>query len=176
MGGPGSGWQGSKKATVEDALVLSISVLMRKKALEAGNRISGSWHWTIQGAERPHATIGYDADLRDHDAAWIRLHYTANGEPVDYKVRLVSTRPHYGGLRWWFICPLVRRDGGPPRRVAKLYLPPGGRYFGSRVGHGLTYLSCQESGKFNALFGRIAGDMGLDVATVRASLKQSRFR
>jgi hypothetical protein len=21
-----------------------------------------------------------------------------------------------GGLRWWFICPLVRRDGGPPRR------------------------------------------------------------
>jgi hypothetical protein len=66
---------------------------------------------------------------------------------VDYKVRLVTTTPHYGGLRWWFICPLVRRDGGPPRRVAKLYLPPGGKYFGSREGYGLTYRSCQESGE-----------------------------
>jgi hypothetical protein len=176
MGGFGSGWQGSKKATVEESLVLSISALMRKKALEAGNRISGSWHWTIQGQEWPHATIGYDADLRDPDAAWIRLHYKANDEPVDYKIRLVSTRPHYGGLRWWFICPLVRRDGGPPRQVAKLYLPPGGRYFASRVGHWITYTSCQESGKHRALFGHIARDMGTDAATVRAALKSSRFR
>jgi hypothetical protein len=40
---------------------------------------------------------------------------------VDYKVKLVTTKPNYGGHRWWFICPIVRRDGGPPRRVAKLY-------------------------------------------------------
>jgi hypothetical protein len=134
---------------------------MRKKAVEAGNNISGSWHWTYQGQDRPHATIRYEADLKAPDAAWLRLHYTtANGEPMDYRVRLVTTRPHYGGLRWWFICPLVRRDGGPPRRCAKLYLPPGGRYFASRVGHGLTYTSCQESGKSSALFGRIARDMG----------------
>jgi hypothetical protein len=26
------------------------------------------------------------------------------------------------GRRWWFICPLVCRDGGQPRRVAKLCL------------------------------------------------------
>ncbi len=32
------------------------------------------------------------------------------------------------------------------RRVAKLYLPAGGKYFGSREGYGLTYTSCQESG------------------------------
>src|SRR3954469_12886501 len=55
--------------------------------------------------------------------------------------------PHYGGRRGWCICPLVRNDGGRPRRVAKLYLPSGGKYFGSREGHGLTYTSCQESGK-----------------------------
>ena len=70
-----------------------------------------------------------------------------NGEAVDYKVRLVTTKPNYGGHRWWFICPIVRRDGGPPRRVAKLYLPSGSKYFGSREAYALTYTSCQESGK-----------------------------
>ena len=61
----------------------------------------------------------------------MRLRYTANGNPVDYRVRLTSTRPNFGGLRWWFVCPLVRR------RVAKLYLPPGQIYFGSREAYGL---------------------------------------
>jgi hypothetical protein len=41
----------------------------------------------------------------------------------------------------------VRRDGGPPRRVAKLYLPSGSKYFGSREAYALTYTSCQESRK-----------------------------
>jgi hypothetical protein len=46
---------------------------------------------------------------------------------VDYKVRLVTTKPNYGGRRWWFICPLVRR----PHAAAKLDLPSGGKYFGA---------------------------------------------
>jgi hypothetical protein len=33
LGGFGSGWQGSKKATVEGSLVLTASALVRKKAL-----------------------------------------------------------------------------------------------------------------------------------------------
>ena len=53
--------------------------------------------------------------------------YQADGEPLDYKIRLVTTIPNYGGRRWWFICPSSRDDGGPPRRMAKLYLPPGER-------------------------------------------------
>jgi hypothetical protein len=91
---------------------------------------------------------------------------------VDYRVRLVTTKPTYGGLRWWFICPLVRRDGGPFRRVAKLYLPPGSRYFGSREGHGLTYTSCRESGKSRGLFRHLAAEMGTDEAMVRAALNR----
>jgi hypothetical protein len=90
------------------------------------------------------------------DNAWLRLRYRADGEAVDYKVQLVTTKPNYGGRRWWFICPIVRRDGGPPRRVAKLYLPSGSKYFGSREAYGLTYTSCQESGKSRGLFRRLA--------------------
>jgi hypothetical protein len=106
----------------------------------------------------------------DPETAWLRLHYQWRGEAIDYRVQLVTTKPTYGGLRWWFICPLARRDGGPPRRVAKLYLPPGSRYFGSREGHRLTYTSCQESGKFRGLFRLLAAEMGTDEAMVRVAL------
>ena len=111
----------------------------------------GTDHWAAweQGEERPHATIGYEANLTNVENGWLRLHYRRNEQAVDYKVRLVTTRPNFGGLRWWFICPLVRRDGGQPHRVAKLCLPPGATYFGSREGYGLTYASCQESGKMD---------------------------
>ena len=89
----------------------------------------------------PHANIGYEANLIDPDAAWLRLTYTASGNPMDYRVRLVTTQPTYGGRRWWFLCPLARKDGGPPRRAAKLYLPPAGgiseavKPTGSPTGH-----------------------------------------
>ena len=90
MGGYGSGWQGSKKATVEGSLVLIASALVRKKALVPGAQTAGSWGWTYEGEDGPHATVLYEADLRDTDNAWLRLHYRANGEAVDYKVRLVD--------------------------------------------------------------------------------------
>lgn len=150
MGGLGSGWQGEKKATVEDSVVLAASDLVRRKVVATGKWNVGTYSWTYEGADEPHMTIGFEADLADHGSAWLRLFYQVSGEPADYKIKLVATMPHYGGLRWWFICPLDRRDGEPPRRVAKLYLPPGGKYFGSREAHGLTYASCQESGKNRA--------------------------
>jgi hypothetical protein len=89
--------------------------------------------------------MGFEADAVAPADAWIRLYYIANDNPLDYRVRLTTTRPNFGGLRWWFVCPLARADGGPTRPVAKLYLPPGQIYFGSREVHGLTYTSCQES-------------------------------
>jgi hypothetical protein len=38
---------------------------------------------------------------------------------IDDKIYLATTRPHLGGLRWWFVCPRSNR------RVRKLYLPLG---------------------------------------------------
>ena len=42
MGGYGSGWRGSKKATVDESLKLSAAALVRKKALVAGAWTSGT--------------------------------------------------------------------------------------------------------------------------------------
>ncbi|MBN9122903.1 MAG: hypothetical protein J0I06_27820 [Planctomycetes bacterium] len=62
---------------------------------------------------------------------------------LDYSVRLVTTGCHLGGVRWWFVCPLVRDNVACGRRVRKLYLC--GQYFGCRTCHNLTYRSRQES-------------------------------
>jgi hypothetical protein len=164
MGGPGSGQTPArtvaKKTTVEDSLVLSASTLIRQKMLVPGARKAGSWSWRYDGEDRPFATIGYEADLIDESDAWLRLHYRANGQPLDYKIRLVTTTPNYGGRRWWFICPLSRDAGRSPRCVAKLYLPPGERYFGSREGYALTYESFQESGIYNRLLASLRAEFG----------------
>jgi hypothetical protein len=72
-------------------------------------------------------------------------HTPFDGEPesLDYPVRLVTTRPHLGGMRWWFICPLVVNDRPCGRRVTKLYGHV--RYFGCRTCTGLVYRSSQEA-------------------------------
>jgi hypothetical protein len=64
--------------------------------------------------------------------------------PIRYSVYLTTTRPHFGGLRYWFICPA---DG---RRVAKLYLLLGSRRFLSRRAFGLGY-ACQRVGRSDRL-------------------------
>ena len=108
-----------------------------------------------------------NSEVPPNDDPWLRLHYHVNGERVDCMVRLVSTRPNYGGRRLWFVCPLARR------RAAKLYLPPGGRLFGSREAYGLTYAFCQASG--SPLIAAIAADVGASVPRVRRAMRALGF-
>jgi hypothetical protein len=172
MGGSGSGrWRSHDKGfTVEECLVLSIADLLRQRLVVPGTRTSGSLSWKPAGEAKPIAAIDFEADVVNRAHAWMWLRYTANSNPVDYRVRLTTTRPTFGGIRWWLICPLARIDGDPPRRVAKLYLPPGQTYFGSREAHRLTYTSCQES--HDRLFRRIASELGTSDAIVRRALKE----
>jgi hypothetical protein len=79
-------------------------------------------------------------DLRGIGAPSRQLDYWT-GEPleIDDKISLASSRPPFGGLRWWFVCPRLNR------RVRKLYLPLGGRHFLSRRAYRLAYASQRET-------------------------------
>ena len=79
-------------------------------------------------------------------ASWLRLRYsiTQTGEALDYRVDLQTTRPNFGGLRWWFTCPLVVAGRPCRRRCEKLYLSPGAKYYGCRVCYDLSYTSRRE--------------------------------
>jgi hypothetical protein len=68
---------------------------------------------------------------------------TKESENFDYRIDLTTTPCHFGGKRYWLICPLVKNNRPCLRRVGKLYLPPNGKYFGCRHCYNLTY-KCQK--------------------------------
>jgi hypothetical protein len=98
--------------------------------------------WRASGHK---STIGISGGVGDDPH--FRLNYTTthndgSKDVMDYRINLTSTPCHFGGRRWWLVCPLVR--GGVPcgRRVGVVY--KGWNYFGCRRCHDLAYESQQE--------------------------------
>ncbi|MDB5297498.1 MAG: hypothetical protein JWO31_3481 [Phycisphaerales bacterium] len=172
MGGYGSGWQGSKRATVEDGLTLSEARLTRTGLLGPNRHQVGTVTWTNTATGEQAATIGLDPDVWAEQGS-TRLHYTRDKtDAVDYRVAVTSTPLPWGGRRWWFACPLVVDGRACGRRCDKLYLPPGRRHFGCRRCHGQTYTSCQESHKHDRWAALLGQDLGLSARGVLRMLNE----
>ena len=145
MGGFGSGrFSYADRSTVEESLVLSVFSICQRK------RDHGFWpdrsRWVLSDGRT--VSVGYHIETgADGRPELMRLEYTASGEPVSYVVRFTSTACRYGGWRSWFICPNTHCE----RRCAKLYCPPGWRYFVCRTCAELTYQSTRESTPFRLL-------------------------
>jgi hypothetical protein len=143
VGGFGSGQRWSKKSVVESCYSIDTATLKRWKLLSPGTSYSaGSFEW---GREQNNgASVSYRLTV-GQTTGTLQLLYSMKSQnaELDYTVRLVTTACHLGGVRWWFICPLVKAGVACGRRVRKLYLC--GKYFGCRHCHNLTYRSSQES-------------------------------
>jgi hypothetical protein len=138
MGGFGSGRQGGR-ATVERGLMLDINRLLQYRDILPGSHVSGDLTWSYVHSGEKVASVGYEACMLDRTASWVRLHYNANGKPEDYRVQLVASHCNYGGVRWWWVCPVSGR------RAVKLYLPPGATVFAARQTYRLPYRSQREA-------------------------------
>jgi hypothetical protein len=175
MGGYGSGrWSAhTKKDTVEDCRFLDANRWMREGILGEGLRHWGGWTWRNAHTGEQTSSIGYEVDTTDMACPWVRLYYTftASQMHIDYRIHLQTTYPRFGGLRWWFLCPLTVNGYACSRRVGKLYLPPGSRYFGCRHCYALTYTSCQESRKYDGWYALIAKSLpGATAADVKGAM------
>ena len=140
---------GPKATAVEDGLALDAGTLARGGAISHG-RTTGTLSWKDADG-REIASVLWETESVEEAAALIQLRYSLRtrgagdpGEGVVEPVRLLATRPNYGGVRWWFACPLITDGKSCGRQVAKLYAPPGARYFGCRTCHRLTYRSVQQ--------------------------------
>lgn len=97
--------------------------------------------------------IQVSVDEEFHGGKWVKFHSvykdlsSGESERVDYRVDLVTTPCTFGGVRYWFICPLMVNDRPCRRRVGTLYLPPDARYFGCRHCYNLTYRSRKQHDK-----------------------------
>ena len=168
MGGWGSGRYGGRP-TADASLRIDLAWMLRTGRATEGSWRSGSLSWNRGGEEV--GSIGYQAIMQELGEERLELTYTRGrgeaAEQVRQTVRLCFTLPHYGGKRWWMICPYRGI------RVGKLYLPPGGDRFASRQAWRLGY-QCQRdarrdraSERLFRLQRKLGTERGLDAFPIR---------
>jgi hypothetical protein len=160
MGGFGSGrWNNysKKKRTVEDCWILDLADILLDDPANPlpcgvlqlvrinGNEFPLPVRYDFVEEEGPYLDITYPRGTRFAQ------------EQVKERVKLLSTRPKFGGARWYLSCPFTTEEDHCDNRVRILYLPPGERRFGCRECHELTYESSQQSHKYDGLYALLAG-------------------
>ncbi len=146
MGGCGSG-RPAERDTVEGYPFLDINLL------SSGGYIKKDCHTACilrySFFDELVARIIFEGHL-DKTLPFIQLRYTYNSdEQLDYRVYLTTTPVHFGGHRWWFVCP----NNKCYKRVGKLYCA--GKYFLCRHCYNLTYQSCRDSHQLDRLIASI---------------------
>src|SRR3954470_1722651 len=133
MGGTGSGRTGGNPTDeATGSFVLSVKGLLGRLPWSA----VGSGTVTFRSRWHGEFPVEVRVSTTDRAAPHVELtHGTRDGATgqITYRVGLTTTRPRYGGERWWFVCPATGR------RAFRLYLPNGGRRFLSRAGHRLRF-------------------------------------
>ncbi len=138
------------RLTVEDCLPLAVESFRRSGTWKCASGTTGTTTWTSsQGLV---GKVDYTIH-RDGDAVAIRIH--RQDARICGELRLLeesliavtTTRPHLGGKRHRFQCPMVREGKTCGRRVGRRYLPPGASVFGCRDCYNLTYWKSQTHDK-----------------------------
>ena len=151
----------NRKSTVEASCRISIQYL-KKQGLLSG-RHSTTMLWTTSLSKKT-TTVRMDVDITDEP--YIRLYYTTidrDGAKTDYdyEVSLSTTPCYFGGVRYWFWCPLCYS------RVGALYLPRGHVRFRCRHCNDLSYYSRNESSPLAKL-----GETDREIKRLRSEIKR----
>ena len=132
------------KTTVEQAMLLSIFKLKEFGLLRG--YVSATLTWTYIRLEKVNS-IGIVVNVKGEPC--VKVNYTVidqDGNKIDYcyKISLSTTPCNFGGVRYWFICPLSKNGLYCGRRVGTLYIVPGAKYFGCRHCYNLSYETRNE--------------------------------
>src|SRR4051794_22190306 len=117
MGSGRTGGHPTSEAT--GSFVFSVKGLLGRLPRDA----VGGGTITFRSGRDGELPIEVRVDTTDRAAPHVELtHGTRDGaaQRITYRVGLTTTRPRYGGERWWFVCPATGR------RAFKLHLPNGG--------------------------------------------------
>lgn len=118
---------------------------------------SGGIKWSNRYGEET-SSIGFQVHIRNLEVnageavGGVRFLYKNtsrwSGEvnEMDYEVPLVTTPCNFGGVRYWFECPLVKNGVYCGRRVGVLY--GFSKYYGCRYCGDLVYAAQNQSGVF----------------------------
>lgn len=155
--------EGQKKQEADRLFRISVFGLNRIGLFQPGIMGATDIDWEDSGTRKLKilATTFYKENM------YVRLMYSLRQEEsvtseFNLRISLDTTVCHYGGSRFWFICPFCTGHGKSDnlgRRVAKLYFT--GRYFMCRYCGELTYKSRKISG-FDRQFGKLTNPFDLE--------------
>ncbi len=134
MGGYSSGRK-SQVSCTDDHLSIDARQWQRDGVLVAGTSFNTTW----SRAGKEVGNIGVRAESGQVKVTYSWQNNSGEAGKLDYPVELQTTSCHYGGVRYWFVCPTVECG----KRVAKLYL--GDKYFACRHCCRLAYHSQREA-------------------------------
>jgi hypothetical protein len=140
----------SKKLLVEHACALDAQLLQRSGVFDQLPGYSEVYRWKrADGLKRREISITIRLVGTPGVSSAMRLCYVASEKDAgqtsyDYRVELSFTPNHFGGGRWWFICPLIVRRACLPASLPHPLSSSGAIYFGCRQCHDLTYESRQK--------------------------------
>src|SRR5262249_46563420 len=106
-----------RRVCLQDGVKLDLDRLIRRGLgplpipLNSDTGEARAWGWVT-------------ADLRGHKEGWV--HLESSSLNIDQWVTLVARPRHFGGKRWYFICPVTNR------LASVLWKPPGAPQFYSR--------------------------------------------
>lgn len=153
MGGYGSGYRlltRKHDITLDDCLFLDVNLLMRLGAITESSSSSGVWKWVNPRTGVLRSSVRYEANTLNMEVSYLRLIYRLKetGQILDYEIKILRTHPPYGGVRFWFECPVTKK------RVAKLYFMP--HQYGIYVSRHASriYYASQVRGKMDRAFDR----------------------
>jgi hypothetical protein len=126
--------------TVDDCLTISITKLKEWKYFKKGCK-SGLVSWSRNG--ETHSKINIEVTFLEFEK-YIILNYKADGEPKNYKVKIIEVPSNLGkGYLYYFKCPITHK------LCRKLYLDSG--MFLHRTAFNMIYEKQTESKKWRSL-------------------------
>ena len=152
------------KKTESDYLKQVSTSFLRKGGYFMPGTKAGVITWSNRG--EPTGNIGICSHIQDEELVFFRYTITdrETGEKVDYDYRipLTTTSCHFGGKRYWFICPWSVNGKYCGRRVGTLFM--GGKHFACRHCHNLTYSSRNQphTGRYSLLFSVVTYEAKVD--------------
>ncbi len=146
---------------------------MAKQEAEWSNSLSIFWlkkhgyipaggGWRSGGIKWTYGLSGNESSIRftittDEQDTWnngnhIQIQYTHTNKwteeksDMDFKISLTTTPCNYGGVRYWFVCPLYKNGQYCGKRVGVIYSI--GKWFGCRHCGEIAYSAQMRGGRF----------------------------
>lgn len=140
----------------------NVSVYFLKKHNYLCGWASGTIRWSRNGEQTGAVSIQSCVNKQEQYVRFIYTQtdrFTDDKTDLDYKVPLITTPCHFGGVRYWFQCQWYANGVYCGRRVGVLYLV--GKYFACRHCYNLTYNS-RNLGGISKLAGQVISMPDLD--------------